>query len=160
MAAHPHQIVSWLQPQEILLDVEARDRRHALERAAAAAARRLDRDPESIFRALWQREEAGVTALGRGVATPHAQIEGLRQPMTIYMRTKTPIDFRAPDDKPVSNLLVLLVPAEGDHTSHLLLLAQVGRLFGDTTFRARLVGASTPFAAAGAFAEWTHPAAM
>jgi len=144
-------IANWLQPQAILLEVDIRDRAHALEVAAAAIGRAQGLDPAPIFRALWRREQVGSTALGEGFAIPHARISGIARPITLFMRTKPAIAFDAPDGQPVAHLLVIMVPADGANEDHLLLLALVTRMFSDHDFRTQLESAPDATAAAAAF---------
>jgi PTS system nitrogen regulatory IIA component len=118
---------------------------------AAAAGRTHGLDPAPIARALERREQAGSTALGDGFAVPHARIAGLERPLTVFMRVRTGIAFDAPDAKPVSDLLAILVPADGDKQDHLRLLALISRLFSDRGFRALLDRAADAATAAGLF---------
>jgi len=131
-------IASWLEPEDVVLDVELRDRWHALDWAAAAIAQvhRLSAAP--IARALRRRELVGSTALGCGVAVPHPRIDGIERPLTLFVRPKWAIDFAAPDGKPVSSILVVMVPADGDTDDHLELLALVAQTFSDPAFRSRI----------------------
>jgi len=98
-------------------------------------------DPAPILRALWRREEAGSTGLGRGVAIPHARIAGISQPLTMLLRLRAPIPFDAPDGKPVSLVLVIIVPADDETEQHLQLLARFASLCTDRKFRTRLMEA-------------------
>ena len=148
---HIAQIATWLQPEDILFDADIRDQPHALEVVAAALCRARGLDPAPVFRALRRREQAGSTALGEGFAVPHACIGGIAQPMTVFVRTRHAIAFDAPDGKPVSQLLAIMVPEGGARDDHLQLLALVGRLFSDRPFRAQLDGAPDAAAAADAF---------
>jgi PTS system nitrogen regulatory IIA component len=151
MANDLTRIAAWLQPREILLDVDVRDRLHALEVVAAAIGSAHGLDPAPVFRALWRREQAGSTALGEGFAIPHARIDGIARPLTLFMRTKLAIAFNAPDGKPVSRLLVLVVPTDGSKDDHLQLLALVAQLLSDRGFREQLDSAPDALAAAAAF---------
>lgn len=151
MANDIMRIATWLQPQQILLGVDVWDRTHALEIVGAEIGRVHELEPEPIFRALWRREQAASTALGDGFAIPHARIAGIARPLTLFMRTKAAIAFDAPDGKPVSQLLAILVPADGANDDHLQLLALVARLFSDRGFRTQLDGAPDATAAADAF---------
>jgi PTS system nitrogen regulatory IIA component len=151
MANDLMRIAAWLQPQEILLDVDVRDRSHALEVVAAAIGSGQGLDPAPVLRALWRREQAGSTALGEGFAIPHARIDGIARPLTLFMRTKLAIAFNAPDGKPVSRLLVIVVPTDGAKDDHLQLLALVAQLLSDRGFREQLDSASDAPAAAAAF---------
>ena len=138
---------------DVVLDVELRGRRHALEVAAAAIGRIHDLDPEPVFRALWRRELVGSTALGCGIAIPHARIDGITAPTTLYLRAKWPIDFAAPDGKPVRHLLVIMVPTDGDTDAHLQLLAAVAQGVTERALRDRLTAANDEGAVRRAFAE-------
>jgi PTS system nitrogen regulatory IIA component len=151
MASDTMRIATWLQPQEILLGVDVRDRTHALEVVGAEIGREHGLEPGAIFRALWRREQAASTGLGEGFAIPHARIVGIARPLTLFMRTKVAIAFDAPDRKPVSQLLAIMVPVDGAKDDHLQLLALVSQLFSDRAFRKQLDSASDAVAAAVAF---------
>jgi nitrogen PTS system EIIA component len=152
--ASERQLTQWLQPQDIVLDVDVWDRRRALELAATRIGEANGLDPAPILRALWRREQVGSTALGQGVAIPHARISGITRPLTLFMRTKIAMEFDAPDGKPVSNLLVIMVPADGHTDDHLQLLALVAQAFSDPAFRARLSAASNATEVAAVFDQW------
>lgn len=151
MPGDSEEIASWVQPEAILLDVEARDQDHALELISQAVAHAHGLDPGPIFRALERREQAASTALGDGFAIPHARIGGLAKPSTLFLRTKNGIAFHAPDGKRVRDLLAIMVPTDGDKTDHLRLLAVIARLFSDRTFRAALDSAPDADSAASVF---------
>ena len=151
MEANSSRVMSWLQPQEILLDVDARDREHALEIAAAAIGKAHALDPMPILRALRRREQVGSTALGNGFAIPHARIGGIARPTTVFIRTTIALPFDAPDHKPVSHLLVIMVPSDGANEDHLRLLALVARLFSDAVFRNEIHAAPDVATATEAF---------
>lgn len=152
--ASARQLKQWLQPQDIVLDVDVWDRRRALELAAARIGRGNGLNPAPILRALWRREQVGSTAVGQGVAIPHARIAGIARPLTLFMRPKMAMEFDAPDGKPVSSLLVIMVPADGATDDHLQLLALVAQAFSDPSFRARLAAASDAKEVAAIFDQW------
>jgi PTS system nitrogen regulatory IIA component len=154
--ASARQLNEWLQPQDIVLDVDVWDRRRALELAAARIGQVHGLDPAPILRALLRREQIGSTAIGQGVAIPHARIAGIARPLTLFMRPKIAMDFDAPDGKPVSNLLVIMVPADGATDDHLQLLALVAQAFSDPAFRSRLSAASNATEVTAVFDQWTE----
>ena len=106
-----------------------------------------------VFRALWRREQAASTGVGNGFAIPHARIPKIVDPVTAYVRMKAPVDFAAPDRKRVSELFVILVPADGDEED-LLLLALIAEAFSDRDLRARLAAASNVSDVRSALAQW------
>ena len=107
-----------------------------------------------IYRALARREQAASTALGGGVAIPHARIDGIDHRVTLLLRTRSAIDFRAPDHKPVALFYVILVPRDGDPQDHLDFLARVSAALGDAGVRRRLATAGGPDSAKLAFVTW------
>ena len=135
----------FLSRDDIVLDVNVRDRREALEEAALAVETRHHLHHAPVFRALWRRELSGSTGLGHGIAVPHARIAGISEPIVLLVRTKLPIKFGAHDREPVSVLFVILVPEHATQ-EHLEILATVARMFDDLQFRERLSAAAEPAA--------------
>jgi nitrogen PTS system EIIA component len=136
-----------------VLGLSAGDRKGALEEIALLVTHRHQIDHALIFRALWRREQSGSTALGHGVAIPHARILGIREPIVLFVRTKLPIEFGAPDRQPVSMLFVILVPEDANE-EHLQILASVSEMFASKPFRQRLEAATDPAAIHRLFGEW------
>ena len=142
-----------LHSTDVVIDVDASDRAQLLHRAAEVLATCHGLPARAIEDALVARERLGSTALGHGVALPHARLAGLLEPAAVFLRTRVPIPFDAPDGKPVSQFLVLVVPPQAaDH--HLRLLACAATLFGNRSFRDALRAAATPEAIAALLADW------
>lgn len=91
-----------------------------------------------IFDSLFAREKLGSTGLGQGVAIPHGRIKGLKEAVGAFVRLKEPIQFDAPDSKPVSLIFVLLVPANATDL-HLQILSELAQLFSDKQLREELL---------------------
>lgn len=151
MKADIQRVAAWLQPEGIHLDVPLRDSRHALEFIADAIAAHHALDSAPVFRALCRREQAGSTGLGRGFAVPHARIAGIDRPLTLMLRARKPIEFKAPDHDPVWLMLAILVPENGDKEDHLKLLALVAELFSHPRFRVQMDTGAEPEAVATSF---------
>jgi len=147
-------VTQWLCPQEVELDLDVPSKWEALRAVSAGLERSHRLSAPGVFRALWRRETAASTGVGNGFAIPHARITGIAEPVTAYVRTKAPLRFAAPDGKPVSELFVILVPADGANEKHLQLLALVAEAFLDRKFRARLAAASNPQDVRAEFARW------
>lgn len=103
---------------------------------------------------LSAREALGSTGVGNGVAIPHARIAGLHKVVAAFVRPKVPIPFDAPDRKPVSDLLVLLVPEEALQ-EHLQILADIAYLFSDRRFREQLQLCVGPEDVSRIFRDWS-----
>jgi PTS system nitrogen regulatory IIA component len=88
---------------------------------------------DDVLDHLIAREKLGSTGLGQGIAIPHCRAGNCTHPLGTLLTLEDPIDFDAPDDKPVDLLFVLLVPEEA-HQQHLDILAEIARLFSQTGF--------------------------
>ena len=91
---------------------------------------------------LHERERAASTAIGHGVAIPHARIDGIDQSRCAFLRLAAPVDFGAADGEPVDLVLALAEPA--DHVQqHLELLAELAGILADPGYRSELRTAPT-----------------
>ena len=142
-----------LPAENILLDADLPGPAGLFQAIGALFERRCGLPADRVAASLDARERIGSTGLGQGVAVPHARIKGLAQAVAAFVRTRVPIDFDAPDDKPVSDFLVLLVPSHATD-EHLQILADVAARFDDPAFRARLRSCTDAAAARALFADW------
>ena len=146
-------VAAVLSPDDILLDLAAYSKQRAFEDISCFFAARHGFPDEDVLASLLEREEIGSTALGQGFAIPHARVPGLSHPIAAFVRTEIPIPFDAPDGKPVSDLLILLVPQHATE-AHLLLLAEAAAMFCDVSFRERLRACGDAGAVHSTFAQW------
>ncbi|MDO5058724.1 MAG: PTS IIA-like nitrogen regulatory protein PtsN [Neisseria sp.] len=96
-----------------------------------------------VFDCLFAREKLGSTGLGQGVAIPHGRHASVKEAVGVFVRTKEPIPFDAPDGKPVSLAVALLVP-ENACGEHLEVLSQLAGKFSAKSVREALMAAQTP----------------
>lgn len=95
---------------DVLLDLDAGSKRRVLEALSAEAAQRSGRPQAAILAAVQAREELGSTALGRGVALPHARMAGDHPPLMLFARLAKPVDYEARDEEPVDLVILVLWP--------------------------------------------------
>lgn len=148
------QIASLLPPERIRLNLDAGSKGRVFEEAGVLFAQASGLDPGRIVESLTAREKMASTGLGQGVALPHARIKGLKVPLAAFLSLRLPIAFDAPDGKPVSLLLVLLVPEQANET-HLQLLAEIAQMFCDRHFRDQLREQTRAEDVLRAFAAWS-----
>lgn len=60
------------------------------------------------------RERRAPTALGHGVAVPHVRTDHVREIAIAFGRTDFPVDWEAPDGKPVDLFFVMVAPTYDD----------------------------------------------
>ena len=106
-----------LDPAATVARVSASNRRQALTIAADTAARVFGVDAAAALQGLLDREAAGTTGVGHGVALPHARLEGVDRVRAVFLRLEQPVDFEAIDGKPVDLMIALFAPpdATSDH---------------------------------------------
>ena len=136
-------ITDHLSAADVILDLGATTKAAALQRLAAAAAGRLDRPEAEVLGAIEARERLGSTALGRGVALPHARLSGDPTPVVIFARLNRPIEFEARDEQPVDLLIMVLWP-DASPEGFLPMLSETCRSLRDPGILKQLRGAATP----------------
>ncbi|MEM6944666.1 MAG: PTS IIA-like nitrogen regulatory protein PtsN [Pseudomonadota bacterium] len=142
-------------PEAILPAVKSTSKKHVFQEIAARMGDAYGLDARRIFEGLNARERLGSTAMGYGVAIPHARLEGLDRIVGLFARLDKPIDLDAADGKGVDLIMVLLAP-ENAGADHLRALAKVSRLLRDAGLRAKLQQTATSTAL---YALLTEPAA-
>lgn len=137
-------IADLVTPDRIVCDGEARSRKRALELVAEALSHgAASLGQGAAFDSIVGRERLGTTGVGRGVAIPHGRLDGIDGIVGAFVKLAEPVDFDAPDDKPVDLLFGLLVPSECTD-EHLATLAALAEMFTDDALCAELRGAGSP----------------
>ncbi len=148
-------LASHLSTSDIELGAKVDDKRALFEAIGRHVERTHGFPHERVVAALYRREEAGSTGVGQGVAIPHARIDGMERILASYFRLASPIAFEAPDGKPVSHVLILLVPKPATD-QHLQILAETSRLFSDPTFRTLLDAATSSKEVLELISKWDN----
>lgn len=126
-----------LTPARVAWHLEVASKKRLLEAMAELLAADSGLPAKSIFQILTERERLGSTAIGEGVALPHGRLAELEQPLGACASLAAPVDFDAPDGRPVDLVFALLVP-EAATQAHLDILARLARCFHDDTWREAL----------------------
>jgi PTS system nitrogen regulatory IIA component len=146
-------IASLLQVEDVVLDLAVADKPALLDAIGRHMEHSRGFPHEGVTRDLSRREQVGSTGLGQGVAIPHARFGNLDRILIAYLRLKPPIAYDAPDGKPVTDILVVLVPKQAAE-EHLSILAEATRMFADRGFRERLRQCANPLEVKRTFDAW------
>ena len=133
-------LVDYLKPELVKLGLEGRKAKEILPELAALVARGTGADARQIEAALRERERMGSTAVGGGVAIPHAKCDALSEMVVAIGVHREGVPFGAPDRRPV-NLFVVLLGPSGAADEHLRLLSGAARLFRSQKLKSTLLGA-------------------
>lgn len=132
-----------LEPRAITPRAGGGSKRQVLSVIADVASRNYGLDADVVLDALLEREAAGSTGVGHGVALPHARLAGLDRMRGVFLRLEQPTGFEAVDDQPVDLVFALFAPLDSN-TEHLRALARVSRLLRQSDLRQQLRQARTP----------------
>ena len=96
---------------------------------------------DDLFKELRRREKMLSTAIGSGVAIPHPRHPSsklFKEPKIVIIRSKSGIEYAAPDNKLVHIFFMTCAPSE---YIHLRLVAKISKLLHVSTVVKRFVGA-------------------
>lgn len=149
------EVTELLGEQDVVLRLPAKGKRSALARIGARLGEKVEMSQGAVPAAMLRRERLGSTAIGHGVAIPHARLEEIPEPKAMLATLQRPVWFDAPDEEPVDLLLAVLWP-KADSAGFLQALAHFCRLLRHGELRDRIRAAETPAEAlawVGAFQE-------
>ena len=130
-------IAKLLPLSNIVLDADLTSKKRIFEQAGLIFENHQQIARALVFDSLFAREKLGSTGLGQGVAIPHGRIKGMKTPLAAVFRLLEPIGFDAPDEKPVSLMIFLLVP-EASTQKHLEILSEIAEMLSDAKLRDKL----------------------
>lgn len=137
-------ISDYIRNDLIYLDVEAGDKEEAIRKTVNLMKRTVTLSNAAKFlQEINQRESLGSTAIGRGVALPHARTQHVEQIIIAMTRLKEGVDFGAEDGKPVELIFTLGTPLK-TVSEYLKVLANLSKLLRSDKIRKKLLKADTP----------------
>ena len=93
--------------------------------------------------AILAREEESTTAMGEGIAIPHAKTDAVKHPGLAAMTIPGGVDYDAPDGEPSDLFFMIAAPNTKDNV-HLEVLSRLATLLMDEDFTENLRKAKTP----------------
>jgi CBS domain containing-hemolysin-like protein len=99
---------------------------------------------EKVVRAVLERERAMSTYLGRGLAIPHARLEGIERPILVFARSESGVPIPGRDEK--AHLAFILLTPSGSPRIQARLLARICALIDSEYVADQLRKAETPLA--------------
>ena len=134
------QLTDVLKPEVVKMELKARTRDEAIRElvellAETGALRKGDVEPMTA--AILQRESLGSTAIGKGVAIPHAKAPSAHGFVASLGRSTKGIEFDSLDGQPVFFVVLFVVPKDQFQT-HLRTLAAIAKFLNDKSVRDEL----------------------
>ena len=132
-----------LNPAYIDLNLTAGDKDSAVKAVAHMGKEHPEiEDFPSFCRSVYEREAAGSTSIGRGIAIPHARTDVVKQMVLIVGRAPAGISFGEKDSEPVRFIFLVGTPKRMV-TDYLRIVGSLARCMKEDDFRQKLLSAST-----------------
>jgi len=136
-------LADYLRPELILPGLHADDTEGTLRALSKHLAdQHVVEDGAEVSQALIKRERLHTTAVGHGVAIPHATVSSVDSTILLVAVSPDAIDFGPPGSEPCRIFFLLLSPP-GKESEHIKLLARLSRLVHHPGFVERLAGTTS-----------------
>ena len=130
-------IMDFLSKKAILTDIKSAKKEEVIKElvdALISAGEIEKRYRNKLIEALTTRESLGSTAIGQGIAIPHAKSDCVDKLIAAFGISKKGVDFDSLDGEP-AYIFFLLVAPQDSAGPHLKALARISRLLKDKYFR-------------------------
>ena len=131
------QIMDFLSKKAILTDIKSTSKEDVIKEMVDFLIEASDvekRNRNKLIEALMTREALGSTAIGQGIAIPHAKCDCVNQLVAAFGISKKGVDFDSLDGE-LAYIFFLLVAPQDSAGPHLKALARISRLLKDKYFR-------------------------
>lgn len=134
-------ITELLKRESIGLDVAADSKEEAIDKLVSLmdAGGRLN-DKAGYKEGILAREALGSTAIGEGIAIPHAKVEAVKEPGLAAMVVRDGVDYEAFDGS-LAHLLFMIAAPAGGADVHLEALSRLSTLLMNPGFKENLIAA-------------------
>ncbi len=136
-------ITELLKKESIELGVKVSGKEDAIDKLIGlmAAGGRLN-DRAGYKEGILAREALGSTAVGEGIAIPHAKVAAVKEPGLAAMVVPDGVDYEAFDGS-LANLIFMIAAPEGEADVHLEALSRLSTLLMDPDFKNDLIHAES-----------------
>ena len=131
------QIMDFLSKKAILIDIKSTNKEDVIKEMVDFLIEAGDvekRNRNKLIDALMSREALGSTAIGQGIAIPHAKCDCVDKLVAAFGLSKKGVDFDSLDGE-LAYIFFLLVAPQDSAGPHLKALARISRLLKDKYFR-------------------------
>jgi fructose-specific phosphotransferase system IIA component len=131
------QIMDFLSKKAIVTDIKSTKKEDVIKELVDALIEAGDiekRSRNKLIDSLMSREALGSTAIGQGIAIPHAKSDCVEKLVAAFGLSNKGVDFDSLDGEP-AYIFFLLVAPQDSAGPHLKALARISRLLKDKYFR-------------------------
>ena len=128
-----------LSDDAFLVNFEGTSKKQVLEELSKLAELKLGINSRTLLESLTKREKLGSTAVGNGIAIPHANVSDIDKPYVFVSTLVNGLEFNSTDDIPVDIIFLLIAP-DNKSSEHLQALALISRLLRNKELTTKLRG--------------------
>ena len=128
-----------LSDDAFLMNFDGTSKKQVLEELSKLAESKLGINSRTLLENLTKREKLGSTAVGNGIAIPHANVTTIDRPFVFVSTLVNGLDFNSTDDLPVDIIFLLIAP-DNRGSEHLQALALISRLLRNKELTTKLRG--------------------
>ena len=132
-------INNMLSNSSFILNFDGTSKKQVLEELSKLAEFKLGINSRELLQNLTKREKLGSTAVGNGIAIPHANVTNIDKPHVFVSTLVNGLDFNSTDDRPVDIIFLLIAP-NNKGSEHLQALALISRLLRNKELTTKLRG--------------------
>lgn len=126
----------------VLLDLQSSSKEDVInELANALDKNQFLNDKKTFVQEIFKREEIVCTAVGNGIAIPHARTNAVKEAKVAIGISKQGVEYNAPDHKKC-NIIIMIAARESDGNLHLDALASLSRKFMHDDFIEKVLSAT------------------
>ena len=122
-----------------LMNFDGTSKKQVLEELSKLAEIKIGINSRTLLENLTKREKLGSTAVGNGIAIPHANVASIDRPFVFVSTLVNGLDFNSTDDLPVDIIFLLIAP-DNKGSEHLQALALISRLLRNKELTTKLRG--------------------
>lgn len=133
----PMGLTDILAQENIIQELQATDRWGAIDEMIStlvATGKIKPAERDCVVAVVKKRELSNTTGVGAGVAFPTAAIETIDEPVVAVGRSRKGIDFDSLDKRPVTLVMLVLVPS-GQYQKYASIIQGLVKLFYSSPFR-------------------------
>ncbi len=135
-------IAKFLNPKLVLLNIKAAEKSSAIMSLCELISQNIKCDLQDLYNTIINRESLQSTAVGHGVALPHARCE-IDTFIVAAAVSEKGMDFNSIDNLPV-NLVFLIISPKNETSNYLQILSQIAAVLNSEKVRSELIAAKTP----------------
>ena len=128
-----------LYADSFLVNFNGTSKKQVLDELSKLAEKKLKINSRTLLENITKREKLGSTAVGNGVAIPHANVPNIEKCYVFVSTLVNGLDFNSTDDQLVDIVFLLIAP-DNNGSEHLQALAFISRLLRNKELTTKLRG--------------------